>query len=177
MDQTSVFFLVFKNRLVLAGSLAVIMAPFKRPGQDGRGRKAPPSYLLVFLSEWSCRITELRLNPVPSYLPPPPPPPWRAPASVSSSLRPRREPGAHHGAGGRARGTVIVCLHYLCRRTFAGKWLRNAISHSCHPALPSIRLTTSRDRPGSSAGCRNHQCEKSEVGCLIGGSGGVRGGA
>lgn len=36
------------------------------------------SYLLVFLTEWSCRIAELCLNPVPSYL---------APAQPARSLR------------------------------------------------------------------------------------------
>lgn len=30
-------------------------------------------------------------------------------------------------------GTVIVCLHYLCRCTVCSKWLRNAIIHSRRP--------------------------------------------
>lgn len=55
--------------------------------------------------------------------------------------------------------TVIVCLHYLCQCTVCSKWHCNAIIHSCHPVLLSIRLMILCNRPGFS-GCWNHKCEK-----------------
>lgn len=158
------------------------MAPSKHSWQDGLERKksAPslplhPSLarflLLVFLAEWSWRIAELCLNPVPGYLAPTfahslptraSPPPSQTPAWTHVS---HSEPSQYSRTG---TGTVIVCLHYLCRCTVCGKWLRNAIIHSCHPALPSIRLMIFCRRPGF-PGCWNHECEKEGERCLIGG--------
>lgn len=58
-----------------------------------------------------------------------------------------------------ATWTVIVCLHYLCQCTVCGKWHHNAIIHSCHPVLLSIRLMIFCNCPGF-PGCWNHKCEK-----------------
>lgn len=158
--------------------LGFIMAPFKHSWQDGSERKkswvlSPALRILslsicsmCFFAEWSWRIVELCLNPVPSYLAPPPSPltppqgPTRAPLPLPQTPAwthvSHSEPSQYSRMGTR---TVIVCLHYLCQCTVCGKWLRNAIIPSCHPALPSIRLMIFRNRPGL-AGCWNHKCEK-----------------
>lgn len=111
--------------------------------------------LLVFFAEWSWRIMELCLNPVPSYLAPTHPSHSHTRPQhkhLSLSLRPQLEPmyhtASHHNTVEWGARTVIVCLHYLCQCTVCGKWLRNAIIHSCHPVLPSIRLMIFCNSPG-----------------------------
>lgn len=67
--------------------------------------------------------------------------------------------------------TVIVCLHYLRQCTVCSKWHRNAIIHSCHSALPSIRLMTFFNRPGFPWLLKSRMWEVGESGdacCLIG---------
>lgn len=157
------------------------MAPFKHSWQDGLERKKSwvlspslcilshclyPSLsylLLVFFAEWSWRIAELCLNPVPSYLAPTQPTQSDTRANESICLLTPAWTHVSHSKASQYRRigtwTVIVCLHYLCQCTVCCKWLRNTIIHSCHPALPSIRLMIFCNRPGFS-GCWNHECEK-----------------
>lgn len=84
------------------------------------------SYLLVFLSEWSCRTAELCLNPVPSYLASAQPAGSgvRADPGSSPALRPQRElmydRRNHHGTGQRPWGQLLfVCTIYVSIRSAA----------------------------------------------------------
>lgn len=61
--------------------------------------------------------------------------------------------GAHHR-------TVIVCLCYLCPCTVCSKWHYNAIIHSCHHTLLSIRLMMFCNRPVRLPCSWNQECEK-----------------
>lgn len=122
---------------------------------------SPLSYLLlVFPAEWSWQSAELCLNPVPSYLAPTRP--TRSNVSPLPSQTPawthvsHSKPSQYSKMGIR---TVIVCLHYLCQCTVCGKWLHNAIIHSYHPVLASIRVMIFCNRPGF-PGCWNHECDK-----------------
>lgn len=137
------------NCLVLAGS-RFIMAPFKHRGQDGSERKKSSgsilpllsplrSYLLVFLSEWSCRTADLRLNPVPSYLASAQPASSRR--GSSPALRPQRElmydRRGHHGAVQRPWGQLLfVCTIYVGRRSAANGSI-----------MQSVILAMRRSRP------------------------------
>lgn len=101
------------------------------------------SYLLVFLTEWSCRIAELCLNPVPSYLAPAQPARavMRADAGSSPSLRPQRElmyhRGNHHGTVEWARVQLLfVCTIYVS--------IRSAANGSI---MQSLTLAIRRSRP------------------------------
>lgn len=72
------------------------------------------SYLLVFLTEWSCPIAELCLNPVPSYLAPAPPAPTSGPTRLFPSPRPRREPVYHRGRRPSTVGRPRLQLLFVC---------------------------------------------------------------
>lgn len=82
------------------------------------------SYLLVFLTEWSCRIAELCLNPVPSYLAPARPARSlrrKGRRGSSPSPRPQRElmyhRGKHPSPAERARLQLLfVCTIYVSIR-------------------------------------------------------------
>lgn len=149
--------------------LGFIMAPFKHSWQDGLERKkswvlspsqcilshclSPPALLSAPCI--SCRVvladcgvvsksSSQLLSPHPIHslrLTRAPLPPSQTPAWTHVS---HSKPSQYSRIG---TGTVIVCLHYLCQCTVCGKWLRNAIIHSCHPALPSIRLMIFCNRP------------------------------
>lgn len=121
--------------------------------------------LLVCFAEWSWWIAELCLNLVLSYLAHPTPLTptqgcMRASLLLSQTLAwthvSHRETSQYSGMG---TWTVIVCLHYLCQCTVCSKWHCNAIIHSCHPVLLSIRLMIFCNQPGL-PGCWNHKCEK-----------------
>lgn len=176
----SYLYLCYLNCPRLVGS-GLIMAPFEHSWQDGLEKEklsalSPLSMYslslsllsapcIFFSAEWSWRITQLCLNPVPSYLAPTPPTQstqGRKRASLPLSQTPAWTHASHSKPSQYSRmgtWTVIVCLHYLCQCTDCGKWHRNAIIHSCLPALPSIRLTIFCNRPGF-PGCWNHECEK-----------------
>lgn len=101
------------------------------------------SYLLVFLTEWSCRIAELCLNPVPSYL---------APAQPARSLRRKGRRGSspsprpqrelmyhrrnHHSTVEWARLQLLfVCTIYVSIRSAAN----GSIMQSLIPAIRRSR--------------------------------------
>ena len=120
---------------------------------------------LYFFAEWSWWITELCLNPVPSYSAPTPNPLPLTQGHMRASIPLSRPPAWAHVSDSEqsqysrmGTWTFIVCLHYLCQCTVCGKWHCNAIIHSCHPALLSIRLMIFSNCLGF-RGCWNHECE------------------
>ncbi len=160
--------------------LGLIMAPFKHSRRDGLERKKKAKCSLLFCvfslshSLWSapwifCRVvladwgvvsksSSQLLSPHPTHSL------WHKGQRehLSLSQTPAWTHVSHSKPSQYSRmgtWTVIVCLHYLCQCTVCSKWLRNAIIHSCHPALPSIRLMIFCNRPAL-PGCWNHECEK-----------------